>query len=57
MPSLPLLTCLAKALEDVRWLPRRGASFWLLDGRLVQFHHFTGAGDWVPHEKYTVQAP
>ncbi|THA28456.1 hypothetical protein E6R18_28185 [Streptomyces sp. A1277] len=39
----------------MRWLPRRHASdiplpgndFWLLDDRLVQFHHFTGTGDWA----------
>ncbi|MGW1305726.1 DUF6879 family protein [Streptomyces sp. NPDC002514] len=44
-----------QAGEDVRWLPRRRASdialpgndFWLLDEQLVQFHHFTGAGDWA----------
>ncbi|EXU67636.1 MULTISPECIES: DUF6879 family protein [Streptomyces] len=47
-----------RAGEDVRWLPRRHASdlalpgndFWLLDGRLVQFNHFTGRGDWVGKE-------
>ncbi|MBO3682337.1 DUF6879 family protein [Streptomyces sp. NEAU-YJ-81] len=47
-----------RAGEDVRWLPRRHASdlalpgndFWLLDGRLVQFHHFTGTGDWAGKE-------
>ncbi|MGK5641628.1 DUF6879 family protein [Streptomyces sp. URMC 126] len=40
--------------ESVRWLPRRQASdialpgndFWVFDGRLVQFNHFTGDGDW-----------
>lgn len=45
-----------QAGEDVRWLPRRHASdialpgndFWLLDGRIVQFHHFTGTGQWAP---------
>jgi hypothetical protein len=45
-----------QAGEEVRWLPRRRASdiplpgndFWLLDGRIVQFHHFTGTGDWAP---------
>ncbi|MEU3553393.1 DUF6879 family protein [Streptomyces fragilis] len=45
-----------QAGEDVRWLPRRRASdialpgndFWLLDDRVVQFHHFTGTGDWAP---------
>ncbi|MDH6131944.1 hypothetical protein P3T37_001318 [Kitasatospora sp. MAA4] len=40
--------------EQVRWLPRREASdialpgndFWLFDGRLIRFHHFTGDGAW-----------
>ncbi|MEU0659412.1 DUF6879 family protein [Streptomyces lavendulocolor] len=48
-----------QAGEQVRWLPRRHASdialpgndFWLLDGRLVQFHHFTGNGDWAENGK------
>lgn len=47
-----------RAGEDVRWLPRRRASdlalpgndFWLLDGRIVQFNHFTGKGDWASKE-------
>ncbi|GAA3062705.1 DUF6879 family protein [Streptomyces glomeratus] len=38
--------------EQVRWLPRRRASdiplpgndFWLIDGRLVRWNHFTGEG-------------
>jgi hypothetical protein len=38
--------------EQVRWLPRRRASdvalpgndFWVFDGRLVRWHHFTGDG-------------
>ncbi|WP_026178146.1 DUF6879 family protein [Streptomyces hokutonensis] len=38
--------------EQVRWLPRRRASdlalpgndFWLLDGRLIRWNHFTGDG-------------
>lgn len=38
--------------EQVRWLPRRRASdialpgndFWLFDGRVVRFNHFTGDG-------------
>jgi hypothetical protein len=42
--------------ERVRWLPRSRASdiplpgndFWVIDDRLVQFHHFTGDGDWAP---------
>ncbi|MFJ6612498.1 DUF6879 family protein [Streptomyces sp. NPDC091289] len=41
--------------EQIRWLPRRGASdlalpgndFWLFDGRLVQFNIFDGIGRWV----------
>ncbi|MGG7568938.1 DUF6879 family protein [Streptomyces sirii] len=48
-----------QAGEDVRWLSRRqaadlalpGADFWLLDGRLVQFNHFTGDGDWAAKER------
>ncbi|MEU2211663.1 DUF6879 family protein [Streptomyces hygroscopicus] len=47
-----------RAGEDVRWLPRRRASdlalpgndFWLLDGRTVQFNHFTGDGAWAGKE-------
>ncbi|MFJ6621890.1 DUF6879 family protein [Kitasatospora sp. NPDC091335] len=39
--------------EQVRWLPRRDAStlalpgndFWLFDGRLVRWGHFSGDGD------------
>lgn len=38
--------------EQVRWLPRRRASdialpgndFWLIDGRLIRWNHFTGEG-------------
>ncbi|WHM38068.1 DUF6879 family protein [Streptomyces sp. BPTC-684] len=38
--------------ESVRWLPRRRASvialpgndFWLFDGRVIMWNHFTGAG-------------
>ena len=41
--------------ERVRWLPGSRASdislpgndFWVLDDRLVQFHHFSGDGDWA----------
>ena len=41
--------------ERVRWLPRSQASdialpgndFWVIDDCLVQFHHFTGDGDWA----------
>jgi hypothetical protein len=44
--------------EDVRWLPRRQAStialpgndFWLIDGRLVRWNHFTGDGASAPGE-------
>ncbi|MFD5097412.1 DUF6879 family protein [Streptomyces albidochromogenes] len=54
-----------QAGEDVRWLPRRRASdislpgndFWLLDGRVVQFHHFTGTGDWAPDGKERTTDP
>ncbi|WP_329111838.1 DUF6879 family protein [Streptomyces sp. NBC_01353] len=54
-----------QAGEDVRWLPRRRASdiplpghdFWLLDGELVQFHHFTGTGDWAPDGKERTTDP
>jgi hypothetical protein len=39
--------------EQVRWLPRRRASdiplpgndFWLIDGRLIRWNHFTGDGE------------
>ncbi|MDY0816094.1 DUF6879 family protein [Kitasatospora purpeofusca] len=39
--------------EQIRWLPRRQASdialpgndFWLFDGELVRFNHFTGNGE------------
>ena len=42
--------------EDVRWLPRRQASrlllpgndFWVFDGRLVLWNHFTGEGETSP---------
>ncbi|QKW22520.1 hypothetical protein HUT16_28640 [Kitasatospora sp. NA04385] len=41
--------------EQVRWLPRREASdialpgndFWLLDGRIVRFGHFSGDGEYL----------
>ncbi|MBC3841580.1 hypothetical protein GXW82_18850 [Streptacidiphilus sp. 4-A2] len=41
--------------ELIRWLPRSqtsdialpGNDFWLIDGRLVLFHFFTGYGDWA----------
>ncbi|MFI2215210.1 DUF6879 family protein [Streptomyces sp. NPDC020141] len=54
-----------QAGEDVRWLPRRRASdialpgndFWLLDDRLVQFHHFTGTGDWADDGRERTTAP
>lgn len=39
--------------EQIRWLPRRkaadlalpGCDFWLFDGELVRFNHFTGNGE------------
>lgn len=42
-----------EAGEQVRWLPRRqalgiplpAADFWLIDGELVRFNHFSGDGD------------
>ncbi|MFF8373502.1 DUF6879 family protein [Streptomyces lydicus] len=54
-----------QAGEDVRWLPRRQASdialpgndFWLLDGKIVQFHHFTGTGDWAEQGKERTEDP
>lgn len=44
--------------EEVRWLPRRQASdialpgndFWILDGQLVRFGHFSGDGDVLGEE-------
>ncbi|GLZ15839.1 hypothetical protein Acsp04_60740 [Actinomadura sp. NBRC 104425] len=44
--------------EPVRWLPRRHASdlalpgndFWVFDGRLVRFHHFSGDGHSLDEE-------
>ena len=47
--------------EEVRWLPRRRASdlclpgndFWVFDGRLVRFGHFSGDGDIVEDELVT----
>lgn len=41
-----------RAGEQVRWLPRRSASdialpgndFWMIDGRLIRWNHFTGDG-------------
>jgi hypothetical protein len=44
--------------EEVRWLPRRRASdialpgndFWLIDGALVRFGHFSGDGDFLEEE-------
>jgi len=51
--------------EQVRWLPRRHASdialpgndFWLIDGRLVMFHFFSGDGDWVAPGSETTEDP
>lgn len=50
--------------EQVRWLPRRLASdialpgndFWLFDGALVRFGHFTGDGALAGHEIRTEPA-
>ena len=44
--------------EEVRWLPRRKASdillpgndFWLMDGQVVLWNHFTGNGGPAGHE-------
>ena len=44
--------------EEVRWLPRSlaadlalpGTDFWVFDGRLVRFGHFTGDGEWIGQE-------
>ncbi|MFD4576286.1 DUF6879 family protein [Streptomyces sp. NPDC058417] len=44
--------------EQVRWLPRRAASdialpgndFWLIDGSLIRWNHFTGDGASAPGE-------
>ncbi|MFJ7267238.1 DUF6879 family protein [Streptomyces sp. NPDC099050] len=44
--------------EDIRWLPRRQASdlalpgndFWVFDGRLVRFGHFSGEGAYLGDE-------
>ncbi|MET8630945.1 DUF6879 family protein [Kitasatospora sp. NPDC004669] len=45
--------------EQVRWLPRRLASdialpgndFWVFDGRLVEFNHFTDSGELRQHHE------
>lgn len=47
--------------EDVRWLPRRQASgialpgndFWLVDGHLLRWNHFSGAGESLGGEMCT----
>src|SRR5437868_8359745 len=44
--------------EDVRWLPRRGASrlalpgndFWLFDDHTIRWHYFAGDGTWLEDE-------
>ncbi|MGQ4517072.1 DUF6879 family protein [Streptomyces sp. DW26H14] len=44
--------------EQVRWLPRRGASdlalpgndFWLFDDQWVHWNHFNGDGEWTGEE-------
>ncbi|WP_336246939.1 DUF6879 family protein [Streptomyces cupreus] len=54
-----------KAGELVRWLPRRQASdialpgndFWLLDDRLVVFHHFDGDGELAPDDETFTDDP
>ncbi|MDH6140964.1 MULTISPECIES: DUF6879 family protein [Kitasatospora] len=51
--------------EQVRWLPRRLASdiavpgndFWVFDGRLVEFNHFTGNGDWADPQYELTEDP
>lgn len=47
-----------EAGEEVRWLPRARASalalpgndFWIFDGKMVLFNHFTGDGGWLGNE-------
>jgi hypothetical protein len=47
--------------EEVRWLPRRGATgicvplndFWLLDGKVVRFGYFAGNGEFLGDEVST----
>ncbi|MFD7450564.1 DUF6879 family protein [Kitasatospora sp. NPDC059827] len=42
--------------EEIRWLPRSltgdlllpGLDGWVMDGRVVILHHFTGEGQWAP---------
>ncbi|MFF3699217.1 DUF6879 family protein [Streptomyces sp. NPDC002221] len=54
-----------QAGEEVRWLPRRqandiplpGNDFWLLDERIVEFHHFTGTGEWATEGKERIDDP
>ncbi|MGH3154951.1 MAG: DUF6879 family protein, partial [Streptosporangiaceae bacterium] len=51
--------------EEVRWLPRRRASgialpgndYWILDGRLVLFNHFTGDGEVAPEGREVSSDP
>nr|WP_254878621.1 DUF6879 family protein [Streptomyces sp. NA04227] len=54
-----------EAGEQVRWLPRRLASalalpgndFWLLDDKVVVFHHFAGDGELAPDDEEVTAAP
>ncbi|WP_340564177.1 DUF6879 family protein [Streptomyces sp. GSL17-111] len=49
--------------EQVRWLPRRRASdlalpgndFWVLDHRVVVFHHFDGDGELAPEDEEVIE--
>jgi hypothetical protein len=51
--------------EDVRWLPRRQASslllpgndYWVFDGRLVLWNHFTGEGEVSPDGRELADDP
>ena len=54
-----------EAGEMVRWLPRRQASdialpgndCWVLDGKLVVFHHFDGEGELAPDDETVTDDP
>ncbi|MCC9306366.1 hypothetical protein LN042_04455 [Kitasatospora sp. RB6PN24] len=51
--------------EQVRWLPRRnttdialpGVDFWLFDGQVALFNHFTGDGQWADPDMETTTDP
>ena len=51
--------------ELVRWLPRRrttdialpGVDFWLFDGQVALFNHFTGDGQWAEPDMETTTDP